>query len=183
MILLVDLCYEKDSLSSYEFVYPISETLIRLGLSLEVIHYQDMKCVDLEKYDKAILCGTTLKDNLYATNIELFSWIKNFGEPILGICAGMQVIGSVFGGHIIPQFAIGLEKIEIITESQLLGKPRVIEGYHLHNLGVTLPDNFSVLAGITDKIDAFEHKYKPIYGVLFHPEVRNRWILERFAEL
>jgi len=31
MILLVDLCIEKDSLSKYEFVHPIADTIERSG--------------------------------------------------------------------------------------------------------------------------------------------------------
>ena len=31
MILLLDLCYERESLSAYEFVHPIGDALQRLG--------------------------------------------------------------------------------------------------------------------------------------------------------
>jgi GMP synthase (glutamine-hydrolysing) len=186
MILLVDLCYEKDSLSQYEFVHPIAETLKRAGSCVEIQHFADLQEIDLENYDRVILCGTALKDNAYAKRLECFSWIRSFKRPILGICAGMQVIGSLFGGRIIPQPAIGLEEIEIVAGSALLGEPRRIAGYHLHNYAVTLPDDFLLLAGGPERggrVEAFVHRERPIFGVIFHPEVRNRWILERFAEL
>jgi GMP synthase-like glutamine amidotransferase len=124
-----------------------------------------------------------LKDNVYAENLQLFTWIKDLKKPILGICAGMQVISAVYGGMIAAHQAIGLEKIEIVRASQLLGEPRQIEGYHLHNYAATLPDELSLLAGRIDAVEAFSHRSHPTYGIIFHPEVRSRWILERFANL
>jgi GMP synthase-like glutamine amidotransferase len=183
MILLLDLCYEKDSLSQYEFVYPIADTLTRSGSSSEIRHFTELNEIEWERYDRIILCGTALKDNHYVEKMELFSWILNSKKPILGICAGMQVISAVFGGKIMPQPAIGLANINIIRESNLLGRPREIEGYHLHNFGVTLPEGFLLLAGKPDGVEAFCHPTGLIFGIVFHPEVRNRWIIERFARL
>jgi GMP synthase-like glutamine amidotransferase len=183
MILLVDLCYKKNSLSRYEFVLPIANILKRAKASHEVVHYTELCSNLLEKSEKTILCGTALKDNDYFRKIDLFSWLKSCYKPVLGICAGMQVIGSAYGGEIVPQPAIGLEKIEIIRDTSLLGETRQIDGYHLHNFGVTLPDGFDLVAGSPNRVEAFLHCQRPIYGIIFHPEVRNRWIVERFVNL
>jgi GMP synthase (glutamine-hydrolysing) len=183
MILLVDLCYEKGALSKYEFVLPIANILRHAKAPHEVVHYTELSTDQLDKSEKIILCGTALKDNAYSEEIDLFSWMKRCEKPMLGICAGMQVIGSAFGGNIIPMPAIGLEKIEIIRNTPLLGEPRQIDGYHLHNYGVTLPRDFELVAGSPERVVAFLHCQRPIYGIIFHPEVRNRWIVERFANL
>jgi len=182
-ILLADLCYEKNSLSQYEFVHPIREILERCGFPCKICHYTEIEENVLASYDKVILCGTALKDNAYMERIESFSWLKDLNKPTLGICAGMQVISAFFGGSIVPQPAIGLNMIEIIRSSPLLGEPRQIEGYHLHNYAATLPLGFLGLAGKPGLPEAFQHRTLPIYGIMFHPEVRNRWILERFANL
>lgn len=182
-ILLVDLCYEPDSLSRYEFVYPIADALMRAGARARIAHFTEISNDMLAGSEKAILCGTALMDNTYMDFVESFSWIKEWKRPLLGICAGMQVIGSVFGGLISPAPAIGLEKINIVLDTPLLGEPREIEGYHLHNYSVTLPEGFRIVAGTTHCIDAFRHSARPIYGIIFHPEVRNRWILEKFIDL
>lgn len=183
MILLVDLCYEKRSLSQLEFVHPIADTLKRAGYECEVVHFKEINEEPEGRCDRIILCGTALKDNCFAKQIECFSWLKDCRIPTLGICAGMQTIASVFGARIIPQPAIGLKEIDIVKETPLLGKPRQIEGYHLHNFGVTIPQDFELLAGMAEAVEAFKHRTRPIYGIIFHPEVRNRWILERFAGL
>jgi len=180
-ILLVDLSFEKDSLSQYEFVRPIRDTLKKLGFLCNILHYTEVKPQALANHDKIILCGTGLLDNVYADNLQIFSWIKDCKKPILGICAGMQVISAVYGGSIVPNQAIGLEEIEVVRASPLLGEPRQIEGYHLHNYAVTLPERLSLLAGRIGAVEAFRHRTQPTYGIIFHPEVRNRWILERFA--
>ncbi|MFB3766672.1 MAG: hypothetical protein ACE14P_15700 [Methanotrichaceae archaeon] len=183
MILLVDLCYEKDALSKYEFVLPIASVLKRAKASYEVVHYTDLSADQLDRSEKIILCGTALKDNAYMEEIDRFSWMRMCEKPMLGICAGMQVIGSAFGGSIIPMHAIGLEKVEIIMDTPLLGEPRQIDGYHLHNYGVTLPSGFELVAGNPKRVEAFLYCQRPIYGIIFHPEVRNRWIVERFVNL
>jgi GMP synthase (glutamine-hydrolysing) len=116
---------------------------------------------------------------------EVVHFTDRINKPLLGICAGMQVVAAVFGGGIVPQPKIGLEKIDITRETDLLGPPREIEGYHLHNFGVTLPPGFGLVAvaGRPGSIEAFRHSERQIYGIIFHPEVRNRWIVERFVDL
>jgi len=61
----------------------------------------------------------------------------------------MQVISAYSAAALCQKPAIGLERIEIITDTPLLGEPRQIEGYHLHNYGVTLPEEFLLVAGTT----------------------------------
>jgi ABC transporter with metal-binding/Fe-S-binding domain ATP-binding protein len=182
-ILLIDLCFEKDSLSHYEFVLPIRDALERAGAYCDVRHYEEFASLEIARYDRIVLCGTALKDNEYAEHLHYFSWIKDCKKPILGICAGMQVIGAVYGGSIAANRAVGLEEIEIIRASPLLGEPRRIDGYHLHNYAVTLPQELALLAGSVDAAEAFQRGDDPVYGIIFHPEVRNRWILERFTHL
>jgi GMP synthase-like glutamine amidotransferase len=183
MMLLVDLCYEKDSLSRYEFVFPIAKAVQSTGSRYQIKHFSELKVHKIEDADRIILCGTALKDNVYAERIEKFSWMRTFERPILGICAGMQVMASAFGGKIVPWPEIGLREIEILDETPLLGEPRSITGYHLHNYGVSLPQGFNLVAGSQEYVEAFKHRERPAYGIIFHPEVRNRWIIERFAQL
>jgi GMP synthase (glutamine-hydrolysing) len=179
-IILLDLASQQAHLSRHEFVRPVQCTLQRAGCNCRVMHYTDFRISDAEGCG-VILCGTALMDNDYVQDLSAFSWLAEFRGPVLGICAGMQVISAAFGGSIVSQPAIGLERIEIIQASPLLGGPRAIEGYMLHNFAASLPEGFSLLAGSAGAAHAFCHKSRPICGIIFHPEVRNRWILESFA--
>ena len=58
MILICDLCYQKDSLSQYEFVYPIADTLKRAGAGCRIRHYTEIaKDCPGDEYSGIILCG------------------------------------------------------------------------------------------------------------------------------
>ncbi len=182
-ILLIDLSLARDSLFKLEFVHPIRDALKDLGHCSDILHYSEVRPQDLASHDRVVLCGTALKDDGYARSLQSFAWVKGFDKPLLGICAGMQVISAVYGGSIVPGPAIGLKEIEILQKSPLLGEPRIIEGYHLHNSSVTLPEGFRLLAGKSNSAEAFRHPTRPTFAVIFHPEVRSRWILERFVNL
>jgi GMP synthase-like glutamine amidotransferase len=193
MMLMVDLCWKKNSLSRPEFVDPVASALRKAGAEIKVLHYSELTSDqsskqlyrDLLECDGVVLCGTAIQDNFYAKEMDKFSWLKdpNYSKPVLGICAGMQVIASAFGGKIIPRPVIGMEKVDIIKDTELLGEPRQIEGYHLHNYGAAVPKDFHLVAGSPHEVDAFVHERRPIYGLIFHPEVRNRWIIQKFIEL
>ena len=86
----------------------------------------------------------------------------------------MQIISLIFGGTLIENKEIGLIKIKFEKEFHNF-KPSLAEVYLLHNYAV-LNNDFEIVA-ISQEIEipqAIKHKTKPIYGVLFHPEVRNK---------
>ena len=182
-ILLVDLCALPNSLFECEFVHPIRAALKEYGYRSDILHYSMLSPRAIDSYEKIILCGTPLKDDGYLCHLDHLSWIRDCRKPLMGICAGMQAISALYGGCILPCPAIGLTEIEIQRESLLLGEPRSLEVFELHNHAATLPEGFSLIAGSSDAALAFQHPSLPTFGLLFHPEVRCRWILERFAKL
>jgi ABC transporter with metal-binding/Fe-S-binding domain ATP-binding protein len=182
-ILLVDLCAAPGSLFECEFAHPIRAALKEYGYGSDILHYSLLSPQVMDSYEKIILCGTPLKDDGYLRHLHRLSWIRDFRKPLLGICAGMQAISAIYGGRILSCPAIGLTEIQIHRESLLLGEPRSLEVYQLHNHAATLPQGFSLIAGRSDAALAFQHPCLPTFGLLFHPEVRCRWILERFAKL
>ena len=177
MILIVDMSWKKDSLAYYEFVLPIVSAVDPLE-RCEVKHYLEVNPDSLEGYSKIILSGTALKDNAALSQPEKFQWLKTAEKPVLGICAGMETLGTVFGAHLSQSLEIGMT--QITTEKTNLMFSGDFKAYSLHGVCIEPSDVFEVWAKSAKCIQAIKHKTKPIYGVLFHPEVRNQEILKRF---
>lgn len=178
MILLINIC--KEELHSFEFVEPVKNIIKNMELDFFEKKYSEIKERDLEKADKVIICGTSLKDNEFIDNIAKFLWIKDFDKPIIGICGGMQIIGLIFGGKIKRETEIGYYKEKFNNFLGLNGEKEV---YHLHNnyIDFSKIKEFKVFSG--KKISqAVKHKHQEIYGVLFHPEVRQKELIINFIE-
>lgn len=175
MILIVNVCKEK--LHYFEFVKPIEDILVEGYVTK---HYSKLKRMDLENADRVLICGTSLRDNKFIEELEKFSWIKDFDKPLLGICAGMQIIGLVNGGKLKEQLEIGYFHEGFVKN--FLGLEGEQEVFHLHNNWVNFNSEFYKYNG--GKItQAVKHKKKDIYGVLFHPEVRQKEMILEFAKL
>lgn len=178
MILLISTC--RETFHNLEFVKPIENILNENKTKYFIKHYSQISESDLKKANKIILCGTSLKDNYFLKDIEKFRWIKNFEKPILGICAGMQIISLVFDSKLKKRKEIGFYKESF--KKEFLSLKGEHEVYHLHNNYTTLPREFEEFT--SSKISqAIKHKSKEIYGVLFHPEVRNKVLIEEFDRL
>jgi GMP synthase-like glutamine amidotransferase len=179
MILIVDLNWKKDSLGFYEFVLPITSIAAELEEYM-VKHYLEVNNNDINRCDKVILSGTALKDNVTLNQPEKFSWLSNLDKPVLGVCAGMQTIGVVFGLRLMCCLEIGMTEVTTLKENPLFSN--TFRAYSLHNYSVEPLGDFDVLAESAQCPQAIKHRKKPIYGVLFHPEVRNEDILKRFIQ-
>ena len=171
MILLINLCSEK--LSSSEFIDPIK----RIVGKCKVIHYSELNNEVIEEATKIIICGTALKDNESLKSLDKFEFLKTIKKPVFGICAGMQLISLIFDGKLIEQKEIGMTQIS--TTSDLFDN-ETIEAYALHKNSITLPEGFTVIAENDKGIQAI--KKDNIYGILFHPEVRNYNIIKNFLK-
>lgn len=180
MILVVDMNYRKDSLGYNEFVLPIISILEKLERT-KVKHYTKLDKNDLDECDKIVLSGTALKDNVTLEQPEKFQWLTRIEKPVLGICAGMQTISLVFGLPLIKCLEIGMANIDTLKQNPLFSS--AFKAYALHNYSVIINEEFIPLAESAVCLQAFKHKQKAIYGVLFHPEVRNPEILKNFIKL
>ena len=180
MILVVDMNWKRDSLAYNEFVSPIVSVVQPLE-ECTVKHFLDVNPSELRRYSKIVLSGTALKDHETLRQIDKFDWIKMYDRPILGICAGMQTISLVFGEPLLNCLQVGMAEISTQKENPLFQGS--FKAYVLHNYSVGASRTFDVLAESAKCIQAVKHKEKDIYGVLFHPEVRNQEILKKFIQL
>ena len=180
MILIVDMNWKKSSLAYEEFVMPITSAVQPLE-NFKVKHFSEISKPDLAACSKVVLSGTALKDHATLKQLEKFNWTKIFDKPILGICAGMQTLCLVFDEPLAKCLQIGMSEIQTKKENPLF--QGVFKAYVLHNFSVRQCRYFEILAQSNKCIQAIKHKQKDIYGVLFHPEVRNQEIIRRFVEL
>lgn len=175
MILIINIC--KHELHYFEFVKPIVDIIIKSGIEYTVVHIDHLNKKHLECADKAIICGTSLRDFYYED--KDFSWIKSFSKPVLGICAGFQVICKLYGGKTKKSLDIGLK--DFFFEKDFLGIKGKIQIYCLHNNTILLgKDLYKKFSAYGIPIHAIKMESKQIYGTLFHPEVRNNKIIENF---
>ncbi len=169
-------------LHSYEFVKPIQEFVCKSGAKTKVVHFSEVSVPIIKDAAKVIICGTSLQDFGFLKGD--FTWLKNIEVPVLGICAGMQMLCKVFGCSLYNQTEIG--QVRVCFEQEFLGLEGWQEVYTLHNLAVkvdnALRNNFRVYTK-HKVVHAVKHRTKQLYGVLFHPEVRQTKLLKEFLEL
>lgn len=176
-ILIVDMCFEKESLHSDEFVIPVEQILKQENKEYDIIHFKQLNQDLVNKYEKIILCGVALKDYGYLNYLDKFDWIKNYTGYLLGICAGAQIIGKVFGSELRDGTEIGLIKIEKIKDDKILEEVSLLEIYALHNSYIEVPNNFELL--LQTRYPQLFTTGK-IYASLFHPEIRNKKLIQNF---
>jgi GMP synthase (glutamine-hydrolysing) len=103
-------------------------------------------------------------------------YLREMDIPILGICLGLQVMGTTFGGRVAPGTIGGYAEVdvEVVEEDDILkGLPPKFKTWASHaDQVVKLPPEFEVLArSNVCEIEAMKHKTRPLYGVQWHPEV------------
>ncbi len=106
--------------------------------------------------------------------------ILDLGVPVLGICYGMQLVARLAGGKVVPSSEREYGRAEIaIRENQGLFagfEPRataIVWASHGDRVDEP-PPHFRVTATSANApIAGMQHEQKPIYGVLFHPEVAH----------
>ncbi|HOB17621.1 MAG TPA: hypothetical protein PKK74_02845 [Candidatus Methanoculleus thermohydrogenotrophicum] len=183
MILVIDLCYRDGSLSRDEFVGPVMRTLQEAGAQFAVRHYAAVSAPDLEAANAVILCGTALKDTGFMEHPGRFGWLAVFERPVLGISSGMLTLAGAFGGVAEPCPGIGMTDVRVIAPDPLFDGRETFAAYELHEFAVQVPRGFIPLAVSDRCVQAIRHRSLLLYGLLFHPEVRSEWIIERFLRL
>ncbi|ABL78505.1 glutamine amidotransferase-related protein [Thermofilum pendens] len=179
MILIVSTC--ADRLSEYEFVKPLARILGRYD-SYEVVSYREVGPGVVERYDKVVISGTALKDFDYLRYVDRFSWVKEFEGPVLGICAGLQLVSLVFRVGLRDKLVIGVREVEVVRENRL-AKTGKLKAYFVTSK-LPAPSSAVEVLGVSEGENVFfKVKDREVYALAFHPEVYNEEILASFARL
>lgn len=183
MILLVDPGFRAGSLSMDEFVLPVRRIVKRSERTWRCRHYTDMERGIPEGTEGVIICGTALKDNGFLAAIDRFDWLKKTEIPVLGICAGMQVLCLAFGGTLEVGSGIGMTEVHVTVPHPILPPPPSFQAYELHSFSCEPPPAWESLAVSSAFVQAIRDPHHPRFGVMFHPEVRNDRVVEAFLEM
>ena len=178
MILMVDL--NSHPLASPEFILPIAR-IVKERYDIIIRHHSELTKDELATAEKIVLSGAPLQDHEYLNHLDDFAWLKICEQPVLGICAGMQLLGTLFGSPLKNCLEIGMTVVRTMAANPLFSGG--FQTYELHSLALEPSEEFEVLAVSDSCVQAIRHREKRIFGVLFHPEVRNQDVIERFCEL
>jgi GMP synthase (glutamine-hydrolysing) len=104
--------------------------------------------------------------------------ILELGRPVLGICYGMQLLVHRLGGLVekaedreYGRALLKLEREDVLFEGLAGGAERVVWMSHGDRV-LRLPPAFQVLGSSeSSPFAAVRHPTRPIWGLLFHPEV------------
>ena len=177
-ILLISTC--SDKLSEREFVLPIVD--IVKSEKHQILHYNECSKDFVYEFDKILVCGTSLQDNRYQKDLEIFKdLLFDYDKPVLGICSGMQTVVSIFEEKIVENVEIGMIDVQTLENNSLCEGE--FQAYSLHNYSVDNLEFFEVLARSETSTQVIKHKSKEIFGVSFHPEVRNSEVIENFLRI
>jgi GMP synthase (glutamine-hydrolysing) len=180
MILIVNVCL--DRLNELEFVEPISKILEKVNNAFQVKHYSKVDSNELISVDKIIICGTSLKDFEYLHYIDAFNYLNGLGKPVLGICAGMQIIAKTFGCELLDRKIIGQHVVKIEKQNPLTSIGEFYS-YFLVSKIVKVNSSFDVIATTGCIASIIKQKGQEIYGCLFHPEVLNAELILNFCRI
>lgn len=130
-----------------------------------------------KKIKGVILSGSDLSYTSKVCNNQInvnVMVLLELNVPILGICFGFQTIGLFYGGTIskLQKLNKGMEQINI-NNNKLFENINNTNFFQFHHDYLKeLPFNFELIAlNNNNIINGIKHKYKPIYGVQFHPEL------------
>ncbi|HEU5261614.1 MAG TPA: glutamine-hydrolyzing GMP synthase [Gemmatimonadales bacterium] len=108
--------------------------------------------------------------------------ILDLGIPVFGICYGMQLVAHLAGGRVTPSPEREYGRADVAIREATAGglfagfEPQTcIQVWASHGDRIdTPPPGFRVLASSANApVAAMQHESKPLFGVLFHPEVAH----------
>jgi len=163
---------------SGQYNHLIFRRVKELGFNVELFELHEKIIEKIDNFDVIIIGGGPARLDSKSKEVKAIKkLIFEKDLPILGICLGFQALSIALGGKLTSdQPSFGPQRI-IVKEKDILfeGLPDSFSVWESHNDTVSyLPPGFKILA-YAEKgyIEAARYINKPIFGVLFHPEVEH----------
>jgi GMP synthase (glutamine-hydrolysing) len=159
-----------------QYTQLIARRIRELNVYSEILPHTTT-CNDIKKMNPLAIILSGGPASVYEEKApQIDNDIFNIEIPILGICYGLQLLVSSFGGSVIHKGhgEYGSAELHIQKNSQLfknlpnISKVWMSHGDEIENIGLA----FDVIGTSSNNvIGAIRHKERPFYGVQFHPEV------------
>lgn len=141
--------------------------VVPFNVDLEELKHEDVKGIILSGGPNSVYDEDSPKIDKELYNLK----------PVLGICYGMQITQSMFGGKVSPseKREYGKSTLRILKENEILKDVQdestvwMSHGDHVDSLS---PD-FELLGDTDSCFAVAKHKELPIYNLQFHPEVTH----------
>lgn len=165
-------------LDNYDsFTWNLYDYLAQTGKEIEVFRNNTITTTEVQKKKpEAIVISPGPKTPLEAgITMEVIDKLHT-SVPILGICLGYQALGMYFGAQLVrarePMHGktslIDIQPDPIFTG---IHSPMQVMRYHSLNIAQIPEDVLEVIAATNAKEPmAIRHRYRHVYGFLFHPE-------------
>jgi GMP synthase (glutamine-hydrolysing) len=150
-----------------------------LGADTEIVP-RDTPFENLIDLDGLVLSGGAPSGVTLGTMGENPAYLARAAYPILGVCAGAQVMALHYGGGLAPAQAPEFGKAEVVLDDPtgghiLEGLPPRFTAWENHSDEISkVPAGFRLLAHSANcAVQAMENQGARRYAVQFHPEVEH----------
>jgi anthranilate synthase/aminodeoxychorismate synthase-like glutamine amidotransferase len=159
------------------FTYNLAHALSTAGARVEVARNDAVSVADALAYDGLVLSPGPGHPAV-ARDVGVCDALLRAAPslPILGVCLGMQAMGHVAGAPVVraAQPVHGeASLVDLLPDPLWAGlPPRILAGRY-HSLAVQesgLPADWAPLARGDGLLMAMRHRWRPWWGVQFHPE-------------
>ncbi|MFN8057582.1 MAG: glutamine-hydrolyzing GMP synthase [Vicinamibacterales bacterium] len=173
-----------------QYTQLIARRLRELSVYSEIVPFHTSAQAIAAKRPAGIILSGGPSSVLEAGAPQVDAEIFRLGTPVLGICYGMQVMTATLGGAVVPasEREFGHAAVTVQSDAALFRSlPPAVKVWASHGDRVaSAPEGFRVTATSANApVAAMEHASRPLFGLLFHPEVAHteygKEILHHFA--
>jgi GMP synthase (glutamine-hydrolysing) len=165
-----------DASLASEYATLTDRLLVAGARAVERVQYPSLG--NLERADALVLSGSYAPWAVHDESAleRLRALVLGYGRPVLGICAGMQLLARFTGGQLATAgvaSTVGFTEIEVLDRDDLLAglRDRAVMYQHHTDEVVELPLGFRVLARSSAcAVEAIADPDRRWWGTQFHPE-------------
>jgi len=131
---------------------------------------------NLDNIDLLIFGGGNNSELRKETETKTFKMAIEKDIPIIGICHGAFVLNLLHGGDIFEDID---DHHGVEHEVELEGEWQMVNSFHTVGIATLAEELVAIAKDREYNIEAFKHKEKRIWGIVWHPERMDKPILPK----